>query len=530
MPFRFTLFALVAVLVLTACGSTPTRAEDAQPLSDEVPVETENPVVQPVAENKPVVSPDETVLEFTIDGGIVGFCDNLTIKAGGDYTLTTCSDGELSGTLPQSDRLSLKAWLENLDDFQLYTDDDAAGADKLTTQLSFDGAGSTEVTDPQKQVIYDWVNGLIIQLRPKPEMEQAAAPAVEASAQQQCLAIERPALMLVDFEDPTAIELLNVSSQASCQVTLSQPPFGRVLAAAGNLYYPVANSEAKTVTLWQLNANGEQLPLDFTAIVMEEPGPHGFMVSGDGSKIAWAQTVIDLEAEPPLYKNYLWLANSDGSELVTVLDGVENSELRFVAPVRFSTADNALFYALQPDIGGPIFGGRYDTLYKVPAANGDPEQLYACAAEENPVCITGLAHDGSAWTTLDPATDSIQVFDADGSVINSIPLPATDYVERTAFSPAGNLAFVSATLAEPGSEEDLPLPNPGYLTVLTAPYSGEPQTVLSDNTVGTLLGWITDDQLAFGAINADGVTKSAMVDFSGQVSEVSPKFVVGTLP
>lgn len=522
MLFRLTTFAVILLVALSACGASSARVQDAQPLSDQVPTQTEKPV-----QVAPAVAPETEVVKFTIEGGIVGFCDELVVKANGDYTLTTCNQGQSTGTLPQSDRVSLKAWLENLSAFQLYTDDGAQTADGLATNLSFAGVGGTPADDPQKQVIFDWVSGLIVQLRPKPQ--PAATPTLVAAASPGalCPEIQRPALMLVDFENPTTLELLDVTTQSSCQVTLSPPPFGRVISAAGNFYYLVADSDTKSVTAWVLSATGEQKPLDFTTIVMEEPGPHGFTVSDDGSKIAWAQTVVNLEADPPVYKNYLWLANLDGSGLVTVLDGVENSELRFAFPVRFSTADNSLYYALQPDMGGPVFSGRFDNLYRVPAAGGEPELLYACPAADNPVCVTGLALDGSVFTTLDPATDSVQVMGSDGAVISSIPLPGTGYVERAAFNSTGSLAFISATLTEPASEEEIPMPNPGYITVLAAPYTGLPQTVLADNSVGTLWGWVNDNLLAFGSINAEGATSTSTVDLTGQVQEVSAKFAVG---
>lgn len=530
MSLRIATLAFILVVALTGCGSTASRAQDAQPLSDQVPAQADA-TVPPVAPAAAAPAPalDATAVTFSINGGIVGFCDELVINANGDYQLTTCNQGQVSGTLPQSDRVSLKSWLENLSSFQLYTDDGAQAADGMSTDLSFVGQGSTAVEDPQKQMIFDWVSGLIVQLRPKPQLEPTPTVSVAAAPQGAlCPDIQRPALVLVDFENPTGMELFDVSSQAACPVTLSQPPFGRIISGGGNLYYLVANSDTKSVTVWELNASGEQKPLDFTTMVMEEPSPHGFIVSDDGSKIAWAQTVVDLESDPAVYKNYLWQANIDGSERVTLLDGVDNTELRFAFPIRFSAADNSLYYALQPDIGGPVFSGRFDTLYHAPAG-GQPELVYACPVEDNPVCITGLALDGSVLTTLDPATDSIQVLGRDGAVINSIPLPGTGYVEHAAFSPNGSLAFVSATLTEPASEEEMPLPNPGYLTVLAAPYTGQPQTLLADNTVGTLWGWVNDNLLVYGAINAEGLPTTATVDLNGQVKEVSAKFAVGVL-
>ncbi len=543
MPFRFTVFVFILVMALTACGGATATPQDAAALPEVVPAPAQkSAATQPPPPVKPAavaVAADAVAVKFNIKGGIVGFCDELVIKANGDYTLNTCNLGQSAGTLPQSGRVSLKSWLETLKAFQVHVEDNAAAADGLVTDLAFSGVGSADATDAQKQAIFDWVNGQVVQLRPKPQPAATPLPAATAAPLQGlCPEIQRPALMLIDFENPATMDLVNPTTKAACPITFSQPPFGRIAAAGGNIYYMVADSTAKTVIVWEINAKGEQKPLAFTAFTTEEPVPHGFAVADDGSKIAWSHTEINLEADPPVYKNFLAVANTDGSGLVKVLDGVENTEARFAYPIRFSTADKSLFYALQPDADGVM--GRYDTLYRAPATGGEPVQVYACPADSNPVCITGLALDGSVFTALDPATDSLQVIGSDGTVINSIPLPAKDYVERATFGADGSLAFVSAKFAEPtaanadastdaGDAATAPKPDPGYITVLAAPYTGQPQTVLSDNTVGTLWGWLDNSHLVYGAINAEGATGTAIVGLDSKMQEVSPKFAVGVL-
>jgi hypothetical protein len=469
------------------------------------------------------------VVSFKINGGIVGFCDELTINAQGDYALTICDQDPITGTLSQSERLALKGWFEQLPAFDLFTDAGKSGEDNLTSTLNFTGQGQAEIDDAQKQLVFDWVNGLILQLRPKPEIALDPTPAVENPGGL-CSQIQRPALILIDFEQPTAVQLMDMATKTTCDITLAHPPFGRVMAAGGNLFYPVANQEAKSVTLWRFAADGTQSPLEFTRITMDEPSPYGYMVSDDGSKVAWAQTQINLEADPPVYTNYLWRANIDGNSQETLLDAVENTELRFASPVRFSTADNALYYALQPNLGGSVLGGRLDNLYRVLADAPESQAVYTCPVEENPICITGLAVDGRVFTVLDPNTDTVQVMQADGAILNSIPLPATDYVERASFSPSGKLAFLAAKFTEPTEEGEVPLPNPGYIMVMEPPYTGEARALLSDNTVGTLWGWLDDTSLAFGAWGAASGARTAVVNLEGQVQEVSPLFAVGVLP
>jgi hypothetical protein len=342
-----------------------------------------------------------------------------------------------------------------------------------------------------------------------------------------CPEIPRPALILLDFEQPSVLTLLDVTSQASCDVTLSHPPFGRIVPAGGSIYYPVTDQDSKSVTVWRMDTNGAQEPLDFTTITMEEMSPHGFVVSDDGSKIAWSQTVINFDTEPSTYQNYLWLANTDGSGQVTIIDGVENSEARYVIPVRFSLADNSLYYALQLDIGAPV--DRFDTLYQVASTGGEPQLVYACPAEENPLCITGLALNGSVLTVLDPNTDTLQILSPDGTEISAIPLPGTDYVERSTFTPGGKLAFMSAQLTEPASEDEPPLPNPAYITVMAPPYTEPAQTLISNSSIGALSGWLDENQLIYGSLDESGEATTAVVNLAAETTPLSSKFAVGVL-
>ncbi len=533
MIFRFAILSLIFAISLTACGGLTERADDAAPLPDNVSSESAGESnAQPVSGEQaqtPAQAQTGPVLSFNIEGGIVGFCDELLLNANGDYALNNCAAGQNSGTLNQTDRVSLKTWSKDLAGFQIHAEDNAAGADNLIADLTFFGTGQTEADDVQKQMMYDWVNGLLVQLRPKPKLEPMPTPVpVAVGANGICPDVNRPAVMLLNFENPGNISLMDVDSQTTCEVALHHPPFGRVATAAGNIFYPVADSEAKTVTVWQLGPDGRQKPLEFTRVAMEEPRPYGVAVSDDGSKIGWSYTAINLETEPPTYQNYLWVANVDGSEQVTVLAGVENDDLRFVSPIQFSSADNStLFYTLQPDIGGPTFSGRLDTLYSAPAGRAGSELVYACDTEENPVCITGLAPDGSVYTVVNPASGTIQVINRAGEIVNLVDIPGTDYVEKTLFGPNGDLAFVSATLARPAGEEDTPLPNPGYITVMSPPFLEDARTLFSDASVGTLRGWVDEGRLIFGSIDSEGNTGTAVISLEGQVSDVSPRFAVG---
>ncbi|RMD98640.1 MAG: hypothetical protein D6814_07115, partial [Calditrichaeota bacterium] len=72
--------------------------------------------------------------------------------------------------------------------------------------------------------------------------------------------------VIADYENPSNLILVDLTGQTRCNILLPQPPFGRILTAAGAIYYPVFDPEAETLTIWQVGSNGPPAPLDFTAV------------------------------------------------------------------------------------------------------------------------------------------------------------------------------------------------------------------------------------------------------------------------
>ena len=553
---RFNLYAVMFIFTLmvtiSACSSGSQQSGDAVSLSEDVPVQS-TPVPQatpipvepatqaPVNEAQPAISTPEQsadasqsqssdgpVLNFSLFGGIIGFCDELVVSRSGDYTLRICGQDDVVGKLAEDDLTSLQTWYDNLASFNFTFEDNPGGPDNLVTNFSFNGQGQVEADERQQQVIVEWVSSLAIRLRPQQVEEVPTPEPVAVGPEGLCPQIIRPALITINFEEsPNTLVLIDPISQATCDIILNQPPTGRVASAAGAVYYPIFDFEAKATIVWQLDINGQEKPLPFTSISMEEPGPFDFVVSDNGSKIAWAETVVDFTVEPPIYRNNLWVANIDGTNQVAILDQVENSELRFASPIRISPNGDVLYYTLQPDIGGPVYSGRFDTVYSASTIDGQSQLLYACP-EENLVCVGGLSPNGDTLTVVQPTESLVQILDSNGGVVNSVPLPATDYIERTAFGPNGNLAFISATLTQT-DEEAPPLPNPGYISFIAPPYTGESQILLSNNNIGTLRGWLDDNRLVFGSIDQEGNVGTSVVTVDGQVTELLSNTAVGVM-
>ena len=332
MSERWRYFCLALLLLgvgLSACsGEAAGRTGDVTPLPAEVmaeattaaPEEGQVPAEEAAGSTDQAEAPAQgsegPILTFNISGGVIGFCDELIINPGGAYLLRLCDGQELTGELGQADRVSLESWYENLSDINLTFEDNPGGADSLKTALTFDGQGEVAADERQQQVIYEWVNGLVVRLRPQ-QFQPTPTPApVAVGAEGICPEVARPALLTLNLEAPNNLVLLNPETGTTCNIPMSQPPAGRVVVAAGSLFYPVFDPAAKTLSVWQLNPAGEHLPLVFTSVPVEEPAPFDFVVSNDGTHIAWSQTSIDLESDPPVYRNNLWLAQTDGSNQV----------------------------------------------------------------------------------------------------------------------------------------------------------------------------------------------------------------------
>jgi hypothetical protein len=534
----FIMLTLALLLTVTGCGGA-SRAGDAAPVQEAVPTQaaaapTAAEPAQPEAAESPAAEKPApatgAALSFELSGGIVGFCDTLTMTAAGEYRLQSCGKDDQTGALPEQDVKLLETWHTGLAAFTLSNEDNPGGPDNLSSKLVFNGIGPKTADEIQQQIINDWVNGLLIRVRPQP----VAAPPTPAppviGPNGLCPDIERPAMLIANYDNPSSLILKNKAGP-QCDIALPQPPFGRIAAAAGAIFYPAFDAEAKTVTVWQLKSSGEQVALDFTQVDMEEFGPYNFVVSADGQKIAWARTIINFETDPPVYSNSLWLANLDGSELLTLIDQAQNDSQRYVQPVKMLPDGSGLYYALQPDtLTGTIFsfGGRYDTLYRAAAAGGESQLLFDCASEGLEMCVGSVSADGQLLAYTDTGAGQVKIVAVAGSPVATITPPETGYIGPAIFGPDGKLAFITAVLTE-ADEQGLQKPNPGTLNALSAPYAGPPETWLTGNSVAAVWEWLDDARLAFGEMGEQGDIGTTLITADGVTTELSPNFPLAVL-
>lgn len=513
--------ALVVLLVLGACGVS--RAND-----DVVPI-SEGLIMPSPTAGEVALSGEAEVVSLAVSGGAVNFCDALTVSTAGEVALETCeTNSPITANLDEPAVNSLQTWYTHLASFEINLD---ATEDAPAVSLNFNGAGTTVADAVQQQIILDWANGLLVQTRPKPTpIPVPSATPVVIGPEGLCPEVQRPAMMVANYDTPESFILVNAATQTTCNFALQTPPAGRLQSVGGFLYYPSFDRETESMTIWRLGSDGTETPLSFTAMPLELPGPISFVVSADGSKIAWSRTQVNTEAEPFVYTTDVWVATIDGSAQVTLLEQVQNTDSRYVELVRFSADNQTLFYAHQPDgLGGSLFAfsGVYDTIYALPVSGGEAQLIHACPGEAGAVCIGDVSPDGSTLVYTDVGAQLIYVLGTDGTIINTISPPATDFIGRATFSPAGNLAFTAGVLTTP--DDALPLPNPGYLGYLAPPYTGNPQILVSDNSVAVIWEWLSDTQVAYGSLDAEGNMGTAVVSLEGQVTPLADSHALTVL-
>ena len=108
-------------------------------------------------------NPDDIVLSWHREGGIAGFCDDLTITAGGEVTATSCMGREggmvASAQLDATQQAQLEQWVGTLGAFEVEQSDDAV-ADSMTVGLTFKGRGSGTPNAATEQALLDFAGML----------------------------------------------------------------------------------------------------------------------------------------------------------------------------------------------------------------------------------------------------------------------------------------------------------------------------------------------------------------------------------
>ena len=108
--------------------------------------------------------PATLALTWKRDGGIAGFCDNMTVFLSGEVYTTTCkSDGRM-GTfatlLSKEERDQFIAWVKEFGQAELDASDPEGVADRMVVTLSFNGNGSGNLVPADEEALFQWAQAL----------------------------------------------------------------------------------------------------------------------------------------------------------------------------------------------------------------------------------------------------------------------------------------------------------------------------------------------------------------------------------
>lgn len=238
---RFALLLAVLTLALAACG--PAAGPEAEATSD----------------------PDLPVLTWHREGGLAGFCDDLSILGDGRVVVSTCRGGDGTvlgeGTLTPDQQAQLDAWVSRLQALHIEQTDPAT-ADAMTVRLALAGQGSAEATEQDLQAIRDYVASLYLEVgglpegptptpevfNPLPPEERAFAAARAALAAQlgvDELSITRQEIVPQDWTD----SCLGLGGPAESCLQAITPGYRLLLQAGDEVYEARTNHDGSVVRL-----------------------------------------------------------------------------------------------------------------------------------------------------------------------------------------------------------------------------------------------------------------------------------------
>lgn len=344
-----------------------------------------------------------------------------------------------------------------------------------------------------------------------------APPTAEPAAEILCPEVARPAIMFVSGD---GFELQNPLTGDSCPLELPDT-IGYPQATAGTLYAVDSDYAAGSSVVSRSTPDGFT-PLEDTRVKNDVHYLLRFAAAEDDSRLAWTRMVPGGDQPDSSLSGSLWIAGADGSQ-TTIFEDLDGGQQRIISPIRFSADAQTLFYTWEPiGLGGAwnAFNGRYDNLWRVAAAGGEPEKVFDCADEELFLCLGDFTDEGAlAYIDLDRV---VHVRGPDGAAQAAIPTSG-QYAGYPTFSPDGDLYYSDAELAEPAPGA-LPLPEPGTVYRVAAPYDGQPEVVAS--TSGLLLSALRDPFLDAGHVLAsytvDEQWGAAVLSAAGDITPLEP--------
>ena len=288
-----------------------------------------------------------------------------------------------------------------------------------------------------------------------------------------CPDVARPALLL---STGTSFELHDPLGGGRCTLPIAED-IGPEFVAGDRVYFLQRNIDAQTIMVARVGLDGVVETLPGTQTSGDTYYLQQFAVAPDESRLAWSAAEPQSADNPMALTSTLWIGDGHAGNPVTVLEGVAMGENRIATPLRFSADGQTLYFTWQPmGLGGgwSSFVGRYDNLYRVPPAGGQPQKVFDCADQQLFLCIGDFRDDG-LLAYVDGAR-AVRVVGPDGAEVANIAT-VDAYAGYPTFSPSGDLVYSTAAL--PASDTNPFAPAPGAIYRVAAPYTGEPEMVAS---------------------------------------------------
>ena len=110
------------------------------------------------------IQPATLALTWKREGGIAGFCDNMTVFLSGEVYTTTCKGDGRMGTfatlLSKEQRDQFAAWVKEFGQAELDASDPEGVADRMVVTLSFNGNGSGSLVPAGEDALFQWAQML----------------------------------------------------------------------------------------------------------------------------------------------------------------------------------------------------------------------------------------------------------------------------------------------------------------------------------------------------------------------------------
>ncbi len=139
---------LIAALLLSACAPA---AVPPVPTTTATPQQSKNLEVTPMATY--ATGEDLPLIIYSRSGGIVGFCDKVTIFSGGLAQVTSCHKAATAQITLSSDQIAkIASWQANLAGFK-YDEGDESVPDGMTIHLVFSGNGKRSASSADQEAM-----------------------------------------------------------------------------------------------------------------------------------------------------------------------------------------------------------------------------------------------------------------------------------------------------------------------------------------------------------------------------------------